>query len=417
MPAVTDLKVAFFLAYKRILRSGTLTTLLIIFVMMLTFLNLLFVRGILVGLPFGATKANEEKYYGDLFISAKENKKHIEEYRNILKTIDSKKISEAQAVRYITRGVATADFDDRVRDDEKNNSINVPIVGVDIINEEKLFKLTDSLIEGKLIGSNSKDHVLVGKDLVAKYSNAEISGIETLENIEIGSELEILIGTNKKRVEVVGFVETKVNEWDNAIIVSANLIKDVLPRNDFKPDEIALRLSRNITPNQAKKILEEEGMHRFANIETPQEYQPSFVQDIVTTFSILGDLVGTIGLIVASITIFIVIFVTAITSKKSIGILKGIGISSLAIEISYVLQAIFYSSIGSLLGATILYLLLIPYFDANPIEFPFADGVLLAEPNDAAFRTGILFIATAFAGYIPARIVVKQNTLDAILGK
>ena len=280
-----------------------------------------------------------------------------------------------------------------------------------------MVKLSESIIEGELIKNDTKDFVIVGKELVEKYSNAAASGEDVLENIEIGSELELVIDNQVRRVEILGFIETKVNEWDNAIIMSHDLMKSILRRDQFKPDQIALKLKPNITPDQAQLLLKQEGLHKYAEIETPNEYQPSFVQDIVGTFSILGDLVGTIGLIVASITIFIVIFVTAITSKKSIGILKGIGISPVAIEISYILQALFYSGIGSFLGAFILYGYLVPYFNANPIEFPFADGILLAEPADAIFRTTILFIATALAGYRPARIVVNQNTLDAILGK
>jgi hypothetical protein len=58
-----------------------------------------------------------------------------------------------------------------------------------------------------------------------------------------------------------------------------------------------------------------------------------------------------------------------------------------------------------------------PFFDANPINFPFSDGILVATVNGTAIRTAILLLATIVAGYIPARIVIKQNTLSAILGR
>lgn len=58
-----------------------------------------------------------------------------------------------------------------------------------------------------------------------------------------------------------------------------------------------------------------------------------------------------------------------------------------------------------------------PYFDAYPIDFPFSDGILVATVSGTLARAGILFVATIIAGYIPARIVVRQNTLDAILGR
>ncbi len=72
---------------------------------------------------------------------------------------------------------------------------------------------------------------------------------------------------------------------------------------------------------------------------------------------------------------------------------------------------------GVLIGLGILYGFLVPYFNANPINFPFSDGILVAEVAGTLFRAFLLLVATVIAGYIPARIVVKQNTLDAILGR
>ena len=72
---------------------------------------------------------------------------------------------------------------------------------------------------------------------------------------------------------------------------------------------------------------------------------------------------------------------------------------------------------GVLIGMFLLYGILVPYIDANPINFPFSDGILVAEMSNTLTRAGLLILATILAGYIPARLVVKQNTLDAILGR
>jgi ABC-type antimicrobial peptide transport system permease subunit len=128
-------------------------------------------------------------------------------------------------------------------------------------------------------------------------------------------------------------------------------------------------------------------------------------------------MIGSIGLTVASITVFIVIFINAITRRKFIGILKGIGISSTALEISYVFQSLFYAFIGSGLGLLLLFGFLKPYIDLHPIDFPFSDGILVATFSGTSIRVGLLFVITMIAGYIPARIVTKQNTLDSILGR
>jgi ABC-type lipoprotein release transport system permease subunit len=103
--------------------------------------------------------------------------------------------------------------------------------------------------------------------------------------------------------------------------------------------------------------------------------------------------------------------------RRFIGILKGIGIDRTAIEIAYVIQAGLYALTGSLIGVVVTYAMLIPYFDAHPINFPFSDGILVADPLGTLIRFIILFLITLLAGHIPAWMIVRGNTLNAILGR
>ncbi len=107
----------------------------------------------------------------------------------------------------------------------------------------------------------------------------------------------------------------------------------------------------------------------------------------------------------------------AITRRRFIGILKGIGINKKAILFSYVYQATIYAALGIAVGMFLVFGVIKPYFAENPINFPFSDGILVATIPETLTRTAILLIATMIAGYIPARIVIKQNTLNAILGR
>src|SRR3990167_5101410 len=104
-----------------------------------------------------------------------------------------------------------------------------------------------------------------------------------------------------------------------------------------------------------------------ARVQTTDEAIPSFLRDVETTFGILGNALSSIALVVASITVFIVVFINAVTKRKFIGIMKGIGISPLAIEVSYILQALFYGVSGSIIGLALTFGLLRPYFSAHPI--------------------------------------------------
>jgi hypothetical protein len=72
------LLVGWFLANRYIKRSTPWTTLLIIFVMTLTFLNLVVVSGILVGLIEGVNVGYRKQYSGEVLISAPQTRSYIE---------------------------------------------------------------------------------------------------------------------------------------------------------------------------------------------------------------------------------------------------------------------------------------------------------------------------------------------------
>jgi putative ABC transport system permease protein len=133
--------------------------------------------------------------------------------------------------------------------------------------------------------------------------------------------------------------------------------------------------------------------------------------------SILGNALSSFALIVAAITVFIVIFINAVTKRKFIGIMKGIGISPRAIQVAYVIQALFYGAVGSAIGLVLTFGFLEPFFRTHPIDFPFSDGILAVTPTGAAIRVVILLVVTVFAGYLPATLIVRKNTLDSILGR
>ncbi|MEK7642622.1 MAG: FtsX-like permease family protein, partial [Patescibacteria group bacterium] len=201
------------------------------------------------------------------------------------------------------------------------------------------------------------------------------------------------------------------------IFVLDTTLRNMIGRSDYNVDEISVRLKSDTDPYMVKEALLRAGAGETARVQTWDESLPKFLIDIQNTFGLLGNVVGSIGLAVASITIFIVIFINAITRRKFIGILKGIGIESRAIEMAYIFQSVFYAFMGIAIGFLVIYGFLVPFIDAHPIKFPFSDGILVAEVYNTSIRALLLMIATIIAGYIPARIVVKKNTLDSILGR
>ena len=412
------LRVALFLAIRELKRTSLWTTLLITFVMMLTFLNLIVVRGILVGLISGSISANREFYSGDVLVTPLKTKNYIINSVEIEDAVKAYSGTNKYSVRYIDNIRLEANYQNRFRQDQKVDSIGAVLAGINISNEQLVTGLPRKIIAGQFINENDIEDVVVGATLLGNYSSTDESAITTnLPNIDVGDKIRIIVNGNVREVRIKGVIRTKSQSTDSRVYMNENIARQLIGRNDLFADEIAILLKPGYTPQEGKNYLVNQDFTDRAVIRTDIEAVPPFVKDIQVTFDILGNVIGSIGLAVSSITIFIVIFVNAITRRKYIGILKGIGVSSLSILFSYVFQALAYAIVGTIIASILIFALIKPYFLQNPFNFPFSDGVLEADYLDVTIRAMILLGATIVAGFVPALLVVRQNTLDAILGR
>ena len=413
---LTSVNLGFFLAIRQVKGSSFGTTALIVFVMMLTFLNLVVVRGVLVGLIQSSTDLFREKYAGEIFISTLPKKQYIENSTSIIEVVKNLPWTVNYSPRYVQSGTVEGTYKERVDYTEDANIANGVFTGVDPILEEKTTNLSSMLIAGEMLTPEDTDSILIGANTLKKYLPIEAPGLLLLENVDVGSTVRIKVNGNVKEMFIKGIIKGK-GAFDDRVVMLDSTLRTLIGRSDYNVDEIAIKIKPGTDPLVVKQAILLAGVGDTARVQTVEEALPKFLKDIQATFGLLGNAIGSIGLVVASITIFIVIYINAITRRKFIGILKGIGIDSTAIEVSYILQSIFYATMGVLVGMAILYGFLVPYIDAHPINFPFSDGILVAEYSNTVLRAVLLLIATLFAGYIPARLVVKQNTLDAILGR
>ena len=411
-----NVRIGFFLAVRALRRASLWTTGLIIFVMVLTFLNLVVVSGILVGLLQGAIDQTRTKYTSDVIISALNDKEYIENSPNLLALIETLPEVETITPRYREGGILEANYRTR-KETDKANTAPATIVGIDPVKENTVTGIAADIVEGSFLNAGDYDQVVLGHYLLKQYIPIETPSFSTLENVGIGTKIRVKVGDVVREVTVKGILRSKVDEIALRTFMVDSQFRSMIGRNDGNVTEIAIKLAPGADPIAMRETLERSGVDKYAKVQTYEDAQPQFLKDIIATFNMLGNVFSSLGLIVASITIFIVVFINAITRRKYIGILKGIGIRGRAIEISYIFQSIFYALIGSAVGLALVYGFLVPFFAANPIDFPFSDGILVAPLDQTLTRVGLLVFSTLIAGYIPAWMIIRKNTLDSILGR
>jgi ABC-type lipoprotein release transport system permease subunit len=412
-----SLRVGFFLAVRYVRHASVWTTLLIVAVMMFTFLNLIVVTGVLVGLVEGSEAAFSEQYSGDVLIERLPSERYIENSDRVRAIASSLEPVAAFSPRYIERGTLEADYKRSVTQrDVLPDTVGAAIAGIDPSRETQVTSLREIVVEGRFLRPEDNDRIVLGSGLLSRYMPGQF-GQDTLSDVAVGDELLLTVNGTQEEVTVAGIVESKTNNTDRRIYMLDTKLRQLIGRFDYNVDEIAIKAADGAAPETIVRAFENAGVTDVALVRTAGQAAGEFIDEIRSTFKILGNVIGGISLIVASITIFIVVFITAITRQQSIGILKAVGISNAAIEISYVLLSLFYSTVGLMIGITIVYAVLVPYFQANPIDFPFSDGVLAVSAEGTVVRVILVLLTTLIAGYVPARLVVGKPTLDAILGR
>jgi ABC-type lipoprotein release transport system permease subunit len=411
-----NFRIGFFLAIRQLRRGSLWTTGLTIFVMVLTFLNLVVVSGILVGLIQGAVDQVHYQFTGDVIVSALTDKKYIENSPNVIALIKTLPEVKDISPRYSEGVILEANYQTR-KDTDKPNTVGTQVYGINPDSENVVTGLASRVVDGSYLTESDYDEVLLGYFLLKQYVPVEDPNFPSLENVGVGSKIRIQVGDVVREVRVKGIIRSKVDAVSRNVFMVDSQFRSLIGRTDGNVAHIAILMNKGASPTGLAEKLMQSGVDQTAKIQTFEDAQPKFLKDIIKTFHMLGSVFSSLGLVVSAITIFIVVFINALTRRKFIGILKGIGINGQVIEISYMFQSIFYAICGSAIGLLLLYGFLQPFVTAHPIDFPFSDGILVAPFGETMFRILLLVFSTVIAGYIPARMIVRKNTLDSILGR
>lgn len=430
-----SIAVGLFLGARLLRRANRWIAILTVLVMALIFINLVAVSGILVGLIEGSVTANRDQYTADIFISELPGEDSIDRTSRVLATVRETPGVASYSARTIAGATVEANYRERRDPTVDRDTVGGSIVGIDPAAEDAVTNLSRYVAEGRYLRPDEEGSILVGANLIDRYSAGFGDGFSSLENLYPGDKVLISMsgsggsmydsfsgvaaetGDAAREFVVAGIIDSKVDATSIRVFMNERELRAMTGESSGDVNEVSVRLRPGASAEAAKAYLVGAGIGDLAKVRTFREAIPEFLEQIQATFGLLGNLIGAVGVVVGAITIFIVVFVSAITRRKQVGIMKAIGVSARSIIVAYVSQALAYSAIGIGLAAALIFGLLVPFVNAHPIDFPFSDGILVATPLGTGIRATILLIVTVLAGVIPAWLIVRQNTLDVILGR
>jgi len=409
MRRTNDLKTALYVAYASIRRSKKSTTLLIIFILFLSFTNMMFVSGILNGLAGMVPQMFIDEVSSDITIGPREKplaKRFIPNQTTLRAEIQTVPGVEASARRYNLAGSVSYDRDKS----GQYKSLSAGIAGID---PEQFTKVLPAfygyLRYGQFISPDDTDQILLSSALAGGYGDI---APDNLGGVKVGDKVKVAYDNGVVRQYTVKGI------WhDNMTVltsfISAREAESVLNVSD-SASQIFVKVDSGRKPldyflDRLRLIAPE------FKYQTYRDALGSFAS-LVNALSLIAGIVSAISIAVASVTIFILIYVNATNKRRQIGILKAIGIKQEIIVYSYVFQSIFYVVLGLAAGSVMSFAVLYPLLLKYPLDVDIGRISLIFTPGLVAVGFASFFAAGILSGAIPSRIVARQPILKAIWG-
>lgn len=407
----TDLKTAFFIAYKTITKGHKSTIALIIFILSLSFFNLMFVSGFLYGFSDGVMKSMIDNSTAHIIVMPQEEptiKPFVFDQDRVRAEIETIPGVIGTARHYQLGGTLSYDKEK----DGNFKYTSAQIIGVTQSEEKNILTINKYMVSGKFPDNLKDDEIVLGANLSGGFGTKQT---KDLGGATVGSKIQINYSNGLTRTyTIVGiFKLSMVGSVASAAFISTSEAESLLSTyNSASEIMVKVDLEKNTLDEYTNKISQ-----MIPNLKL-EKYTSrlSTVGILVTAFNLIAVIVSVISIIVSAITIFVMIYVNAVSKRRQIGILKAIGIKESIIEVSYIIQSIFYSALGIIGGLIVIYFLVIPIMAVKPITMPFGDAVLVYTSFGIIINISSLIIAGILAGYIPAKIVAREDILKSIWG-
>jgi ABC-type lipoprotein release transport system permease subunit len=339
--------------------------------------------------------------FGDIILEPFEHSIKIENVDNIMKRLDF--------LPNIEGSVAINKVAGRLQDGGKNY-IDTQILIVDPERFEKTSLIKSYLYQGDYLNEKERNGIFMGC-LNLKTCSQFADSIPSID-VEVGKTVYATFSSGvKSNITLKGNYKHTFANVENVNLISEETASNIFPSfNKNMADAIMIRTAnREIVP-QVMKDLSFLGFD--AKISDWKE-KLAFYSQTVDSFSIIGNLSFLVGVIISAISVYIIIYLNALSKKVQIGIMRAIGIRSKIISLSYTLQGLFFGISGAILGLALTYLM-IGYFMINPIYSSIGKLVPQASLNMLGLVAITIIIASTLTGYIASRRIIKQNILKSL---
>jgi len=404
-----NLKISFFLAYKSITRGNKGTLSLTVLIMTLAFVNLIFISSIFLGIIKAMNEGAIKNEIANIIIEPEEDEDYIEQARLIQTLINSTPGVIGSSAHYTIGAIFSYD-ENKDGNGIKNGTWQIKSLNIE--DEKRITDVHKAMVAGEYLEESDRDKIILGKEISGGYGGFDED--KSLGGVKVNDEIKVSFSNGiQRKYKVKGIFNTRWVDSDMTAFITKKEMESVLSMQN-RATEIIVKIDQ--VGDEERYIREFRNIGIVKEEISPWSEKMGAMANISESFNIISLILGIIGAVVAGITIFIVIYVSVISRRRQIGILKAIGMSEQTIIVSYILQALFYAILGIVLGLIFIFLILVPYFIKNPLDFPIGWISLSVTQSNLIISSTCLIVAAIIGGFIPSRHGAKESILDAIWG-
>jgi putative ABC transport system permease protein len=398
------LRVAMFLAPKAIVRGNLGVTALTVFMLAIVTMNLLFVPGLIDAIVNSSNKIMIETYSGDLIVESAGENPLISQVRELSDTIAT--IPGVTGVA--ARNVIGAEIKFR------EERIGCNLIGIDPQKDKEVFDIASSLVEGQYLNERDREQILLGMQLAGADRQSIELYSSSLRHVHAGDKVEVRFSNGvQKQYTVKGIFHTGFIQTDIQAFISDLEYQSIVPGARNKASSLRVKLDVGV---DTKRVTEQIGALRSdLRVQTWSE-MAGIMLSMTDSFRIINQILNVVNILIAGITVFIVTYVDVVNRKRQIGIQRAIGIKPRSIILSYIFRAMFYASLGLILGYCVYRFVIIPLEIRNPFIFPFGPAFLSMSAAQMAKTIIILAVVSLVASFMPVWRVMRKSILDSIWG-
>ncbi|MGL2963454.1 ABC transporter permease [Flavobacterium sp. RSB2_4_14] len=280
------------------------------------------------------------------------------------------------------------------------------INGIDVTAEEKLFKISDYIIEGNIVDLDQNNSIIIGKGLADKMLlvKGDIIKITTAKG-------------NLASLKIIGISQIGISEIDDiSSYTSLETAQKLLGEATNYITDIQIKLYDITTAPAVSKEF-----HYKFNLDTI-DYQTANSQFETgsSVRSIISYAVGIVLLIVAGFGIYNILNMMIFEKMDSIAILKATGFSGKDVKWIFISLSLIIGTTGGIFGLLFGYVFtkIIDNIPFNTAALPTISTYPI-NYNPMFYVIGISFaiITTFIAGLLPAIKASKIDPVEIIRGK